>query len=92
VLRRVGCGEGCPFPRIFLLIFCSKWAISVHPCTVCIFLGFVHRSAVLPQREEIAMKLNSVALDANDTFQDVLTDYFGENDDSDSESESDSFQ
>jgi len=57
---------------------------------VCIFLGFAHHSAVMPQREEIAMKLNSVGLDANDTFRDALTDYFGESDDSDSESETDS--
>jgi len=40
--------------------------------------------------EEIAKKLNSVGLDDNDAFRDVLTDYFGENGESDSESDNDS--
>jgi len=44
----------------------------------------------MPRVEEIAKKLNSVGLDANDAFRDVLTDYFGENAESDSESDSDS--
>jgi len=34
--------------------------------------------------------LNSVGLDDNDAFRDVLTDYFGENGESDSESDNDS--
>jgi len=40
--------------------------------------------------EEIAKKLNSVGLDDNDAFRDVLTDYFGENGESDSEIDNDS--